>query len=121
MAVGALSWAAPDLSARVFGIDRRTDPIVTELFGARDFALGLLTATTDGATRQQVLRVGVAIDVADTVASLRQIRAGEMSTQSVLLVAAGAALFAGIGAAALAASKTPGDSMSASASPPIGP
>jgi hypothetical protein len=102
MAVGALSWLAPELSARVFGIDPdRADPIVTQLFGVRDFALGYLTATASGATRDQVLRVGVAIDAVDTVASLRQIKAGNLSPQAIVLVACGAALFAVTGAVAL--------------------
>jgi hypothetical protein len=42
------------------------------------------------------------IDGVDTVASLRQIRGGTLSTQGAVLVGAGAALFASIGAAALA-------------------
>ena len=107
MAVGALSWVAPSLSARAFGFDpRSTQPIVTQLFGVRDFALGFLTATSSGATRAQVLRLGVMIDGVDAVASLRQMRAGTLSTQAVLLVGAGAATFTAIGAAALAAERS---------------
>jgi hypothetical protein len=103
MAVGALSWVAPSFTARIFGLDPDSkQPIVTQLFGARDFALGFLTATGSGTTRAQVLRLGVMIDGVDTVASLRQIRGGTLSTQGAVLVGAGAALFASIGAAALA-------------------
>lgn len=102
MAVGAVSWISPSLSAHLFGLDRTSrQPIVTQLFGARDFALGLLTATAPAPARQQVLRTGVAIDAADTVACLRQMRAGTLSPQAMLLVAAGAALFTTIGAVAL--------------------
>ncbi|MEP6952994.1 MAG: hypothetical protein ABI950_02890 [Solirubrobacteraceae bacterium] len=107
MAVGALSWAAPLLAARVFGLDPASrQPIVTQLFGARDFALGLLTATTSGASGAQVLRLGVMIDAADTVASLRQMRQGALSTQAIVLVAAGAASFTAIGAVALAGERS---------------
>jgi hypothetical protein len=103
MAVGVLSWAAPSLAARVFGLDPRSrQPIITQLFGAREFALGFLTATRSGPARAQVLRLGVMIDAVDTVASLGQIRRGAFSTQAKLLTAGGAALFAAVGAAALA-------------------
>jgi hypothetical protein len=100
MAVGAVSWLTPSLSAKIFGIDpARADPLVTQLFGVRDFALGYLTATASGPTRGQVLRVGVAIDTADTLASIRQMRRGNLSPRAIVLVAGGAALFAATGVA----------------------
>lgn len=109
MAVGALSWVAPSLAARVFGLDPDSkQPIVTQLFGVRDFALGLTTATSSGAARRHVLRLGVVIDVVDTVASLRQMRAGTLSAQAAILVGGGAALFAAIGATALAGEENSG-------------
>lgn len=101
MAVGAISWLTPSLAARVFGVDQSDQPIVTELFGARDFALGFLTATTSGPTLEQVLRVGVALDAADTIASAREISAGRMSNRAKLMIAAGAATFTAIGVASL--------------------
>lgn len=108
MAVGALAWVSPSLAARAFGLDPdNQQPIVAQLFGARDFALGVLTATSSGTTRDQVLRVGVMIDAVDTVASLREIRGGRLSTQAAILIGGGAALFAVIGAAALAGGDTP--------------
>ena len=103
MAVGALSWVAPAFAARLFGLDPDSrQPIVTQLFGVRDFTLGLLTATAPAPARAQVLRMGVLIDGADTVASLRQMRAGTLAAEAVVLVAAGAAAFTAIGAVALA-------------------
>lgn len=101
MAVGAVSWMAPSLTARIFGLDPDSrQPIVTQLFGARDFALGFVTATSAGPTGRQVLRLGAMIDAADTVASLRQIRAGTLSTQGAILVGGAAAFATAIGAAA---------------------
>ena len=95
---------APDLAARAFGLDpSRDQPIVSQLFGARDFALGFLTATGPAATRAQVLRVGVALDVADSIASLRQIRAGNFTPTAKVLIGAGAVSFAAFGVAALKA------------------
>lgn len=107
MAVGAVSWMAPSLTARIFGLDPDSrQPIVTQLFGARDFALGFVTATSAGPTGRQVLRLGAMIDAADTVASLRQIRAGTLSTQGAILVGGAAALATAIGAAALVGEDT---------------
>jgi hypothetical protein len=72
---------------------------MTQLFGARDFALGYLTATTLGENRTAVLRMGVMLDAVDTVASLRQVRAGTLGPQGAVLVGAGAAAFAAVGLA----------------------
>ena len=102
VAVGALSWLAPTLSTRIFGLgsdDRQA--VITQLFGVRDLTLGALTATSSGPALAQVLRLGIAIDAADTVAALRQIRAGNMSTHAVFGVGVGAALFATLGVVAL--------------------
>jgi len=103
MGVGTLSWAAPSLSAKVFGFDPdRTEPIVTQLFGARECALAVATAASEGEVRRKVLALGIAIDTADAVASAIQIRRGAFSNQAKLLTAAGAVTFALWGAAALA-------------------
>ena len=102
MAVGALSWVAPSFSARLFGLDPARQPVVTQLFGVRDFALGFVTATSTGGARKQALRLGMVIDAVDTVAALRGMRGGGLSTQAAILVGGGAALFVAIGAAALA-------------------
>jgi hypothetical protein len=92
----------------VFGLDPNSrQPIVTQLFGARECALALATATSAGETRRQVLRLGVMIDSADTVACLLQMRKGAFSNQAKVLTAGGAVLFAVIGATALAREGTP--------------
>lgn len=104
MAVGAVSWVSPRLSARIFGTDPdAADPIIMQLFGVRDFAIGLLTATAPAGQRAQVLKIGAAIDAVDTVAGARQLRAGTLSTRGKILTFGGAASFAAIGAAFLAA------------------
>ena len=100
MAIGAATWLAPSLATRAFGLGAAAEqPIVAQLFGAREFALGALTAGGSGAA----LRAGIAIDAVDTIASLRNMRAGAFSPQAKLLVAAGAAAFTAVGLAALAA------------------
>jgi hypothetical protein len=104
MAVGVLAWLAPSLAARIFGLDPVTSrqPILSQLFGARECALAAATATSSGETRRRVLALGVMIDSADTVASLLQMRRGAFSTRAKILTAGGAAFFAAVGAAALA-------------------
>ena len=101
--VGLLSWTSPSLAARVFGFDpARTEPALTQLFASRELALAGATATSSGEARRKILALGVAIDTADSVACLIQIRRGNLSNQAKLLTAAGAVSFALIGAAALA-------------------
>ncbi len=103
MAIGVLSWVSPSLAARVFGlVPESGQPVVTQLFGARECALAVATAASSGETRRQVLAMSVAIDSADAVASLIQIRKGAFSTQAKILTGAGAASFAVIGAVLLA-------------------
>lgn len=104
VAVGIISWIAPTQASRVFGLDPHSrQPVVTQLFGARDIALGALTATASGSALRQVLAVGVAIDAADTIASARQARAGTLSAHGIVGVGVGAAFFTGLGVAALRA------------------
>lgn len=107
MAIGVVSWVAPSFAARIFGLDPARQPIIPQLFGAREFALGFVTAASTGTTRKQALRLGVMIDTADAVATFRGMRKGLYSTQAKILVGAGAGLFAAIGATALAQEDDP--------------
>jgi hypothetical protein len=111
MLVGVLSWIAPNLTARVFGLGPESgQPIVTQLFGARELALGYMTATSSGASREAVLRAGVVIDAVDAVASARQIRAGAFGPHAIISVALGAVFFTGLGVASLASERGGGGS-----------
>jgi hypothetical protein len=101
MSVGALSWLAPVTATRVLGLRPGSDPVITQLFGARDLALGALVACGVGEQLTQALKVGVAIDIADVVGCLR--RRESLSLQGKVLTAGGAVLFATVGAGALAA------------------
>ncbi len=104
MAVGALAWVAPATSGRIFGLDPTSDPVLAQLFGVRDFALGALTATTSGADLAKVLRIGVALDAVDALGCVRRRR--RLSTQGKILTGGGAAMFAVLGAVALSATPT---------------
>ena len=102
---GAISWASPGHASKLFGVgsappDARTG-LLSRLFGVRDLALGLAVRHPNADVRRTALQAGVAIDSADIVASLIAVRAGAPRT-SLLGVAAGAALFVGLGIAGLA-------------------
>lgn len=98
-AIGIGSWLAPSLSSKAFGLGPIEQPMIGQLFGARELALGLLTAAGTGKTQTTALKVGIAIDIADAVASLRNYRS--LSPMAKLGITAGAPLFAAIGAALL--------------------
>jgi hypothetical protein len=101
---GAVSWASPKISSRVFLLcrsapDGRTG-LLARLFGIRDLALGLALHHPSRDVRRLVLQAGVAIDSADVVASVLAVRAGAPKS-SLLGAAAGAALFVVLGIGAL--------------------
>lgn len=70
--IGALAWARPDVTARLFGFP---DPdgqarYVWRLFGVRDVLVGLGTVTSSGQRRRTWARVGLVCDVADGAAGV---------------------------------------------------
>ena len=103
---GSGSWASPKLAWRTFGIGQLDDDprpaLATRLFGVRDLALAMAIKHPSNEVRRAALRVGIAVDAIDVVASLIAVRKG--APRSTLLgVTAGAALFVALGVAALAA------------------
>jgi hypothetical protein len=105
MLVGAGTWAAPGLSWRTFGLGPlqggASTMLVGRLFGVRDLALGAAVQHPDPGVRRAALQIGVAVDAVDVVATLLAVRRGAPKA-TLLLVAGGAALFVGLGLAALA-------------------
>lgn len=74
LALGLPAWAAPRLAAAVYGLDRPADPTVRYLvavYGARASALGAATLMTPPEQRRRWQALGLAVDVADTLAGLR--------------------------------------------------
>jgi hypothetical protein len=97
--VGIGSWLAPDLTARVFGIDpERSNRFIARLFGARDLALGAALLAAPPRALPAVAAVGVAIDSIDSVAGFDEYRRGNLSTQATVLGPGGAVAFAILGA-----------------------
>lgn len=108
-AVGATAWTAPRTTLRLTGLGPATrgpedatasTDVVSRLFGVRDLALGLAVLQTDPHLRRAALALGVAVDLVDAAASVQGVRRGAPPA-SLLGVAAGALLFAGLGAGAL--------------------
>lgn len=102
---GGMSWASPRHSWHLFGLGPMntsdSSSITSRLFGVRDVALGLAAQHPDPNVKRLALQAGIVIDAADVAANLLAVRAGAPKT-SLLGVAAGAGLFVGLGAFALA-------------------
>ena len=71
--IGVLAWLAPNLSARLFGIDPARNPsapYLGRLFAARELALVAPLLSEDAAVQRRSLHVGMAVDTADAAASV---------------------------------------------------
>lgn len=103
---GASSWISPRHAWQIFLLGRMpadgSTGLISRLFGVRDLLLALGLRHPDASVRRAVLQAGIVIDSADIAATALALRAGAPRT-TLLSVAAGAGLFVGLGAAALAA------------------
>jgi hypothetical protein len=94
---------APNTSGRLIGLSSgRDQPFTTQLFGSRELTLAV--AITDSASpqlRTRALQLGLLTDVLDVIAPLRGIRARTLTPTGAIVAGGGAALFAGMGIAAL--------------------
>lgn len=97
---GGISWLRPRHSFRLFGLGPLNpgdgSSITSRLFGVRDVALGMAVHHPDPTVKRLALQAGIVIDAADVAGNLISVRAGAPKT-SLLGVAAGAALFVGLG------------------------
>jgi hypothetical protein len=78
IAIGGGAFAAPELTAKIFGLTR-TDAEATflaRLFGVRDIALGIGQMVANGEAESLWWQLGVVCDAADTVAAVLMLRAG---------------------------------------------
>ena len=102
--VGILSWAAPNLTGRLFGLDpagNAQSPYLLRLFGIRDLALGAGTLTAGDDAQRAWLTAGLACDVADVAAALMGRRAGYLATPGALMLVAAASSGVALGVVAL--------------------
>ena len=91
-AIGVAAWLTPRLSGRLFGLDPDANPQASylgRLFGVRDVALGIGLRSSNGAERQQWLRLGVACDLADAAAGVLAGKTGALPKRATVLVKVG--------------------------------
>ena len=104
IAIGTGAWALPDTTGKLFGLDPVGNPqasYLARLFGIRDIALGAGTLSTEGASRQQWLKLGVVCDLADAAAGVLAHRKGVLPRWSSVLVTGTALVAAAQGVMAL--------------------
>lgn len=91
IAVGAVSLLTPGLAGRAMLLDPDENPqlpYLTRLFGAREIALGAVTLTATGATRDRLLTAGIAVDTADAATGVVGAARGQVSKVAGLGLAA---------------------------------
>jgi hypothetical protein len=85
IAVGAISFAKPDLAATMFGLDLQNNPqgaYVSRLFGSREIALGAATLLSRGKTRRNLLLAGIGVDLADAATGVLGIQDKSVSVRT---------------------------------------
>ena len=102
-ATGLASWLAPNKTGRLIGLNAgRDQPFTTQLFGSRELTLALaITDPGSVSLRRRALQMGLLTDVLDVIAAVRGVRARTLSPTGAIIAGGGAALFAGLGVAAL--------------------
>ena len=106
-ATGVGAWLAPNKMARLLGLGPdHQRPFATQLFGSRELTLALaITDTTSPQLRTRALQLGLLADTLDVIAALHGIRRHTLSPRAAILTGGGAALFGGLGLAALTAQR----------------
>lgn len=104
VAVGAVALANPELAAKTFQLDARTNPqlgYVLRLFGAREVALGLVTLLVRGKTQRATIGVGVLVDAADAATGYLAMQDGSVSRKTAMTLIGPAIGAVGAGLAAM--------------------
>ncbi len=110
--IGVLTWLAPRLAARLFGIDPDANPqlpYVARLFAIRDLALAAGLQSSSGNALRLWVRIGMACDAADAAAGVLAGSRGELSKLSTALVTAPALAGVQLGTAVLRDIDAPAD------------
>ena len=104
--VGVISYLAPNLGGKLFGLDTRGNPqapYLARLFGIRDIALAIGALQSAGESRRQWLQLGVLCDAADVGAAALGKRGGYLPAPTAIMVGGVAAAATALGASALQA------------------
>lgn len=103
LAIGTGAWAAPALTAKLFGLNPVANPqatYVARLFAIRNVALGA-AGLKAGPGQKQALQAGVVCDLFDAAASLLAKRSGVLGTLPAGMTGATALSATGLGICAL--------------------
>jgi hypothetical protein len=95
IAVGVASIAKPDLVAKQMVGQAEDPPVITQWFGNREIALGLVTLLARGGHRRTLVLAGMAVDAADAGTSYTAMQSGALPKRlavPAIAVAAGAVL-----------------------------
>jgi len=95
IAVGVASIAKPDLVAKQMTGSAEDPPVLTQWFGNREIALGLVTLLARGGHRRTLVLAGMAVDAADAGTAYSAMTAGALPRKLAMPaigVAAGAVL-----------------------------
>ena len=100
---GVSAWLAPTGTARLLGLSSaRQQPLTTQLFGSRELTLAMAIMDSSPQLRARALALGLLVDSLDVIAAVNGVRRRTLPTTSALFAGGGAALFAALGALALA-------------------
>lgn len=106
LAVGVISYFAPNLGGKLFGLDTAGNPqapYLARLFGVRDVALALGAMQSTGESRRQWVQLGVLCDAADVGAAVFGKKGGYLSVPTAIMVGGVAAAATALGVNALQA------------------
>ncbi|MFV8164369.1 hypothetical protein ACNQVK_20205 [Mycobacterium sp. 134] len=100
---GVAAWMAPNTTGQLIGLSAgRDQPLTTQLFGSRELTLAVaITDTASPRLQTRALQLGLLTDLLDIIAAARGVRARTLSATGAIVAGGGAALFAGLGVAAL--------------------
>jgi len=95
IAVGVASIAKPDLVAKQMTGSAQDPPVLTQWFGNREIALGLVTLVARGGHRRTLVLAGMAVDGADAATAYSAMNSGSLEKRlaiPAIAVAIGAVL-----------------------------
>ena len=78
IAVGVASIAKPDLVAKQMTGSAEDPPVLTQWFGNREIALGLVTLVARGGHRKTLVLAGMAVDAADAGTAYNAMNTGSL-------------------------------------------
>ena len=98
IAIGVASIARPDLVAKQMVGQAEDPPVLTQWFGNREIALGLLTLLARDGNRRTLVLAGMAVDAADAGTAYSTMQNGSLPKKLAVptIAVAGGALVSGL-------------------------